>query len=203
MNRYDLMSKRPSRTLRAVLTLFGNSNSGKTSTLRYLFYLLAGINTFRKIATPYDDFRVKVLYRETIIVLSTVGDVEEEVELNWMWFRNKWKSDYSKLGLKQERRHAIDFCKDADGNVIAIGPTHVEDEGARVNDMNIINLKPLLSFIGYYQKCKATTSENSFPVTQEQLEVLGKGLSGQMARSAIRTAEMLKKQIDDIIDCLK
>ena len=199
------MTKHPSRIIKAVITLYGKANSGKTSTLRYLYYLLTGNNPP---CSGYIDFRVAFDYAKTasgkqvIIVLSTLGDEEEEVELNWVFFRGKWNKDFKKIGMKRILRPCEDHASET-GLVIVISPTHINDAGSRVNDTNIANLKENLSHILYL--IKKTPLKLAKSVDADTWTILtnssqpGKGWSDVMAWNAIRTAMMIKEQIDQII----
>jgi hypothetical protein len=202
--RNDPMTKRPSREIKAAITLYGDADTGKTATLRYLYYLLTGKNP----PGQYIDFREAFDYvktasgKQVIIALSTVGDEEDEVELNWVFFRGKWNKDFKQTGLKRYLRSCEDYASD-DGVVIVISPTHINDAGSRVNDTNIANLKESLSHILYIKK--KIPFKIVSPVDADTWEILTNspqpkaGWSDVMARNAIRTAESIKEQIELII----
>lgn len=197
------MSKHPSRTIKAVLTLYEDANKGKTATLRYLYWLL----TKSQPPKGFIDFREKFDYtasgKKCIIALSTFGDNEEEVELNWMFFRNKWKYAFKQLGLKVLRRPYEDNASE-EGPVIVISATHVDDEGSRINDANIANLKKHLLHIQYVRKLHKKVLITS-PIDSDTWEILINspkpvgGWNDSRGRLAIHTAEILKEQIDNIV----
>lgn len=72
--------------IKAVITLYGGANVGKTTSLRFLFYLLNN-NTQHKGSKT--DFRIKFAYNNMVIALSTFGDSEQVVEINRACFREK------------------------------------------------------------------------------------------------------------------
>jgi len=125
-----------------------------------------------------------------VIALSTLGDNEEEVEMNWIWFRNKWKKNSVQMmhQLKALSRPVVDHSQGIAGKVIAIGPTHINDRGARVNNTNIANTRDILTFILYHQKRKAIQGSQVIMLTDEQKEVLGVPLKDWMAADVIDTA---------------
>lgn len=210
MKTVDKMSKCPARQMKAVITLVGDSDCGKTATLRYLYSLLS-----KKIPdTKYHDFRecfdYSVKGKSVIISLSTVGDVEEEIELNWMFFRSKWKPCFTLLDFKKLLRPSDDEAQ-AQGPVIAIGPTHIGDEGARVNAANIANLSHILEYVLFLKKAKfiKEASPNSTKtITAADWVILTgstsrpKNWTNAMASDAIDTAQFMKEQIEAFIEAM-
>lgn len=212
MAKQDQMTKYPKRIIKAAITLYEDAHSGKTATLRYLYWLLTNSKPPQSSCL---DFREKFDYTEetsgksVIIALSTVGDSEEDVELNWMFFRSKWNKDFKKLGLKTIRRPCNDFASES-GPVIVISPTHIDDDGARINDANIANLKKSLRQIHYIRKRKkglnldlsipSIDKETWIILTNEETPTHGWGEA--YARRAIKTALKMKEQIDAIIQQL-
>ena len=200
----DCMSKMPTRQIKAVMTLFGEPRTGKTATLRYLYWLLTGKMPPR--VNNCIDFREKFDYTEkdsgktVIIALSTVGDDEEDVELNWMFFRSKWKIDFKHLGLKTILRSSEDSASES-GKVVVVTTTHINDAGARVNDVNIANLKKDLSHVHYLQKKKAgliigNHIDNLTWLILTATNHPGSKWNDSMARKAIEMAKQLKEQLD-------
>ena len=197
------MSKKPERQIKAVITLYGAPRTGKTATLRYLYWLLTGnmppqVNCI--------DLREKFDYiekesgKKAIIALSTVGDGEEDVELNWMFFRSKWKRDFKSLDIKGQLRSNEDYASES-GKVVVVTPTHIDDAGTKVNDVNIANLKTDLSHIHYLKKRKARLVicdkiDSKTWLILTATDYPGVGWNDSMARIAIRTANKLKEQID-------
>ena len=88
--------------------------SGKTATLRYLYYLLLGnnnVSTFKSTVNGYKDFRAVVRFNNIYIYLSTVGDDIVDVDDNWDFFFNR---------LKKKIRPCINYPTDTkEGKIIA------------------------------------------------------------------------------------
>lgn len=129
--------------IKAVITLFGGSNCGKTAALRYLYYLLGG----RK---PHNcnsvDFRIKFDYGNKVILLSTIGDTEREVDINWACFREKT------LLTKDPGRLGYEIETNKQKPAIAVSPTHMAGLGMRVQETNIAALRRNLVFECKYNK---------------------------------------------------
>lgn len=71
---------------KAFFVLFGEGNSGKTSTLRQLICMLSGITQ----APDKADVRVIVKYRGKNIYIATYGDVKEQICRNILFFEGEY-----------------------------------------------------------------------------------------------------------------
>ena len=180
----------PVHQVRAVLTLYGNRDSGKTATLRYLYYLLLGnnnVSTFKSTVNGYKDFRAVVRFNNIYIYLSTVGDDIVDVKDNWEFFFNRFK---------KKIRPCINYPTDTkEGKIIAVCPSRVNDKSSQRHDSYIATLKPILKEYGYFYKSKNLLSSLGTP-TVNDITVLGNSkLSLQMQQDAIYMAHVLYEQI--------
>ena len=80
------------KCLKAIFVLFGESNCGKTTTLRLLIDLLSGCQQLPK---NKGDVRAIVDYEGKYIYISTYGDVKEEIYINNLFFEGRY--DNSKI----------------------------------------------------------------------------------------------------------
>lgn len=110
------------------MTLYGKPDSGKTATLRYLYYLLSGGNlkTFKNTVNGYKDFRVVVDFQGIYIYLSTVGDAIVDVDDNWAFFFNRFK---------KKIRPCINYSEQAiEGKIIAVCPARLSGKSSSLHD---------------------------------------------------------------------
>ena len=175
--------------IKAVMTLYGKPDSGKTATLRYLYYLLLGgnLSTFNNTVNGFKDFRAVVPFDGIYIYLSTVGDAIVDVDDNWDFFFNRFK---------KKRRPCINYPNNATkGKIIAVCPARVDDKSSKRHDSYIANLKPSLKEYGYFHKNNYHLSSLGLP-TQQDVNVLGdSNLTLQMQQDAIYMAHVLYDQI--------
>lgn len=71
---------------KAFLVLFGEGNTGKTTTLRQLIRNLSGLSKL----PSKDDVRVIVKYRDKNIYISTYGDTKEHICRNVLFFGGEY-----------------------------------------------------------------------------------------------------------------
>ena len=177
--------------IKAVLTLYGEGDSGKTATLRYLYKLLSGqapINQNPK------DFRARLDYCGVRILISTTGDDKKDVEDNWHWYLGLYKATANRTRTLGDAN-----ISDVD-KVIIVGPTREsgKNDGVILNDGFIQELKSSLSVIQYIHKTKIEASHAPDAIPEEEQFILGNLNRGQ-AEDAKNTAEYIKACIDEII----
>lgn len=201
VKQFSPIKTKSNSAIKAILTLYGNANSGKTATLRYLFYLLFGknISQFRILVKPsIKDFRAKVNYRGKYVLLSTVGDSEKDVDRNWLLFCDQDQFERSQTAIG---RPFFDISqKDGSKEEIVIGATRINDASARNNDAYISKHKKTVSHIHYFQKpCSENTTA---PVTDDDIyvltgkKVLGPKMTIGMAAADIDMANRILEQLD-------
>lgn len=185
--------------IKAIFTLYGENKTGKTATLRYLFYLLIGkdANLFQQLIGSKTDFRAKLQYKGKTILLSTLGDNENEVDFNWLLF-----CDEPKFASKGKRNY-ISLCNN-DNSDIVISPTHLKDASAKKQDMYIAKHKSTARFILYFRKrahglviCDAVKPETWKILINDDNP--SANWNDELAFKAIHTAEQMQEQIDLII----
>jgi hypothetical protein len=194
--------KRPTQDIKAVITLYGKPRHGKTATLRYLYYLLSGcsITQFKKGVGNHKDFRAIINYQDRTILLSTVGDSVPDIDVNWMFFDGNMS--FYKPGDKR-MRPCINYSSPIGENVIVISPTRINDASARRQNDYISSIKDKLRCALFIHKRSPFRIVG--PIDSETWDILTNSSepkgdwTDSKARSAIRTAEEIKEQIDWII----
>ena len=185
--------------IKAIFTLYGENKTGKTAALRYLFYLLIGkdANLFQQLIGSKKDFRAKLQYKGKTILLSTLGDNEAEVDLNWLLFCDEPKF------VSKGKRNYIRLCN-YDNSDIVISPTHLKDASAQKQDLYIAKHKSTARFILYTRK-RASGLVVCDAIKRETWRILinddkpKANWNDELAFKAIHTAEQLQEQIDLII----
>ena len=185
--------------IKAIFTLYGDNKTGKTATLRYLFYLLIGKDDklFQQLIGSKTDFRAKLQYKGKTILMSTLGDNEDEVDFNWLLFCDEPKF------VSRGKRNYINLCSDG-GSDIVISPTHIKDASAQKQDMYIAKHKSTARFILFMRK-RASGLVICDEVKRETWRILinddkpGVKWNDAYAYKAIHTAEKMQEQIDLII----
>lgn len=194
--------------LKAILTLYGNKDSGKTATLRYLCYLLNSNKALAALSSGFKDFRISFDYtgptgNSARILVSTVGDSVPDIQDNWDWF----------LGVRAlptggNHRPCIGGIGSTEKEIV-VSPTRLSDQGTALNDWYISHLKPSVSFVHYIHKDTNGGGKNNGIVSPADWDILlgpeqyGKGKwTEEMASGAISAAQAIKEQIDTIIKCI-
>ena len=194
--------KRPKQDIKAVVTLYGKRRHGKTATLRYLYYLLSGcsIAQFKKDVGNHKDFRAVINYQNRTILLSTVGDSVSDIDVNWMFFDGNMS--FYKPGDKR-MRPCINYSSPVGEKIIVVSPTRINDASTRRQDDYISTIKDKLYITLFIRKRSPFGIVG--PVDSETWDILTNSSepkgdwTDSKARSAIRTAEKMKEQIDWII----
>lgn len=190
---------KPNPDIKAIITLYGPANIGKTATLRYLFFLLIqqDYSLFQNLVGKKKDFRAILDYNGKTIRFSTVGDTKEQVDLNWKLFSD-WQSFPSR-----QKRNFIRFSQNC-GSDIVISPTHLKDATSKLQDQRIAEQKSYASYIQYYQKRRAhlricaSIPKSTWTVLTGS-ENPGDKWNDSMAKCAIHAAVEIKEQLDNII----
>jgi hypothetical protein len=206
---------KPSGRIKAVITLYGNPDSGKTATLRYLYYLLNHNTSPVTSKIGARDFFGEFKYTPNngsisrTIAMASAGDSQGDVSFNWGFF-TKNPADVQNSFRKGRRIIPKHLISPLELPEIVVEATRVKDRSSIISDQIIARIKGSLNSETHIRKWSVNNNPNTKTALrkiseQDWVVLLGHDLidrgkwTDEMASDAIDTAVAIKDLIDWII----